>query len=294
MSFVFNTPQLNKAGAWLDYRGTFSGGMGGWRFSVDPKVYKRIIIHHSDTNQIGNAFEEAKYIHHIHHNLNGWAGIGYHFIISSEVVKYKGLDYAKVAYVGDLTTQRAHAPNSKGIDKIPRGFGNRFLIGIVFVGNFTNSNPSDAQLRSAHELVKELVNGENGRIPNLTKMTDIRPHKSYDYTSCPGNYDKFKLFIINGVGASEDEMKQIKELETQLLAAEKQLENQISDNISIKKHVSELETIQRDLEATAKRQGEELAALQKLVDNLKEGAEIEPPKNNIAKLFYILFKSANK
>lgn len=302
MSFVFNVPRLLEAGAWLDYRNTFSGGMG-WRHPIDH--YKRIIIHHSTTNPQGNAYAEAQYIHLLHTSpkYNGWGGIGYNFMVSSEEVEYQGKKYAKVAYVGDLSTARAHATNAKGIDKIPKSRGNDFLLGIVLVGDFTTRLPSEAQLRSAHELVKELVLYEDARLPHLTKMTDIRPHYSYDFTACPGLFDKYKLSIINGLDAEEDMQKQeeinrltkrVSDLKTQLSAAEVALQRQIDDTNIVIAQNKELELSQRDLETTVKRQTEELAELQKLVDKLSDSSTMEQPKNKFTEFLLNLYNQFNK
>jgi len=300
MSFIFNVPKLREVGAWLDYRSTFRGG-SNW--STPAVLCKRMIIHHSVTNPLGNAYKEAAYLLQLHNGINKWPGIGYNFMISTEEVTHGGKKYAKVAYVGDLATARAHTTNALGIDKIPAGRGNMYLLGIVFIGRFDlGAQPTEAQLRSAHELVKELVVDNRGVLAPLNKMSDIRPHSSYNNTACPGDYKKYFPYIINGVDKPvEEDMKRIAELEKQLSSAETALQRERDDLALIKEQNDVLRATQLDLEGTIEDQQIELVDLAKLVDELKvevakltDSAKVELPKNAIANLFYILFKGANK
>lgn len=198
--FEFYVPKLVDAGAWKDYRNQFSGGFG-WRNNVAGSAYRYISIHHTVTNPQNNLYNEVSLIHRYHTQNNGWGGIGYNFIIGTEITN----GYAKVAYVGDLGSIRAHTPNYKGALGIPAKHGNVHLIGIAFIGRFDAGRgiPSQAQLRSAHELVKELIFAENHRLPNLKDDWNhtLRTHKEFDSTACAGDFHLYKSKIINAGSA---------------------------------------------------------------------------------------------
>lgn len=180
----FYVPKLKEKGAWLDYRGTFKGGYG-WRHNINLAGIKYPVAHHSVTTPTRNAMRDVQTLFNIHVGGNGWGGIGYNFVITSEEVN----GFAKVAYVGDLGSARAHTPNTKGVLGIPAGYGNNHLIGICFIGSFhTGKLPTVAQLRSAHYLFNELIAKENARLPGIAdSWGSIRGHKEFDWTACPSN-----------------------------------------------------------------------------------------------------------
>src|SRR5690606_7829264 len=78
------------------------------------------------------------------------------------------------------------------------GYGNWDLLGICFVGQLHINNPTPAQLRTAHEIAKELYFHEPIRFPKLEGWWDNHPHKTFDPTQCSGRWDEFqKNGIIN-------------------------------------------------------------------------------------------------
>lgn len=180
----FYVPKLLEKGVWLDWRGAYAGGYG-WRHNIALAGITRVALHHSVTSPTKNATKDVQTIYNIHRNSNGWAGIGYNFIITSEE---KG-GFAKVAYVGDLANARAHTPNTKGAFGIRAGYGNNHIIGICFIGSFhTGKLPTTAQLRSAHYLVEELIFKENARLPGIADNWNRQcGHKECDPTQCPAN-----------------------------------------------------------------------------------------------------------
>lgn len=178
----FYVPRLVKEGAWLDWRGRHRGGnvMYGDRALSEIRYFA---AHHSVTNPTGNAGRDVDTLANIHINGNGWAGIGYNFVITSEEVN----GFAKVAYVGDLGTVRAHTPNSKGAFGLAKNLGNRYIVAACIIGQNHIHNPSEAQKRSMKLLAQELLWFEDQRIPNLwNTWDDFRCHYNFDYTQCNG------------------------------------------------------------------------------------------------------------
>ena len=102
---------------------------------------------------------------------------------------------AKVAYVGDIGSIRAHTPNEKGSFGLPARYGNYYLLGIAIVGNFTNSNPTPAQLRSLHRVCHFLIFNDT-RFSGLTNWDNLKTHKDFDFTSCAGNFDSYRQQIM--------------------------------------------------------------------------------------------------
>lgn len=189
---TFNVPSLVKAGAWIELTDPNKGG-ANWRGLRDPKGVDAIAWHHSVTNPTGSWESEVDAIWQIH-KKNSWGGIGYNIVITTE----ESNGYAKAVLVGDLASIRAHTPNTKGSFGFLAGYGNVYLIGICFVGQLHVENPTDAQLRTAHEIAKELYFNEPDRFPKLDGWWDNHPHKAFDATQCSGRWDEYqKDKIIN-------------------------------------------------------------------------------------------------
>lgn len=192
-NFPFYEPKLKDAGAFHDLRGRHGGGYG-WRGSRPSNEIRKITVHHTVTNPRNNMLREVDEVAQIHKNHNGWGGIGYHFIISTEVVN----GYAKVAYVGDVLSVRAHAINSKGLFGLTQNAGNYWFLGISIIGRFDQgAMPSSAQLKSLKLLISELLYQEDHRLPSLRSWDDVIGHKTTDYTACPGDWDRMKPLIMN-------------------------------------------------------------------------------------------------
>jgi archaellum component FlaC len=208
-SIPFNVPSLVKAKAWVDMRGTYPGGYG-WRGDRPLTSVIKVVMHHSVTNPQKSLVKEANLVKQIHVDGNKWGGIGYHFIISTEEVN----GYAKVGYVGDIGSIRAHAPDMKG-KYSKAGSGNYYYIGICMIGMLHQVMPTDAQIRSAHELVNELIYAEDKRLPKLKTWNDMIPHKETDSTSCPGMWEKYRDKIISNINNAQ-EMEEINKLKAEL------------------------------------------------------------------------------
>lgn len=131
---------------------------GGWYPYEVPlsEVLTTIVVHHSALPLTDGVLE----IQQKHIEDKKYADIGYHFVI----------DPAGVIYEGRLLTIRgAHT-----------GGHNTGTVGIALLGNFEESNPTDAQLQSLHHLGTALV-ADYG-ITHLAGHLTFQP----DVTVCPG------------------------------------------------------------------------------------------------------------
>lgn len=130
-----------------------------FRSLTERSVTNFIVIHHvGDIDRDVSAAE----IHQWHLN-NGWAGIGYHYVIrkdgSIERGRWRG-------YIGS----HCYGYNSESI-------------GINVVGDFTSNEPNDAQLDSLANLLADLC-----EIYELTPGEDtIVGHRDKNSTDCPGD-----------------------------------------------------------------------------------------------------------
>ena len=116
---------------------------------------ERIILHHAAATTC-----TVEQVHQWHLN-NGWAGIGYHFLVRKDGSIYRGRPEDKVG---------AHATNH-----------NSNSIGVCAEGNFQNETMPEAQKESLKELVA-YIKGKYG-------INKVQKHSDVNSTSCPGvNY----------------------------------------------------------------------------------------------------------
>ena len=117
-----------------------------------------IVIHHVG---IPDGDTPAAAIHRAH-LANGWAGIGYHYVIRKNGVIERGRPLAVVG---------AHASGE-----------NYHTVGINVTGNFDKEVPTDAQMKSLTELVTALC-----RIYHIDPgPATIVGHRDVNSTDCPG------------------------------------------------------------------------------------------------------------
>lgn len=131
---------------------TFSGTL------TERQATNYIVVHH-----IGETDRdvEASEIHQWHLN-NGWAGIGYHYVIRKDGSIERGRPRQ---YIG------SHCYGS-----------NWETIGINVVGDFMVATPNEAQLDSLANLVADLCD-----IYGLDPEEAIIGHKDRNSTDCPGD-----------------------------------------------------------------------------------------------------------
>ena len=137
----------------------------GWVPAAAPNRWQWIVIHHSAT-PIGGAARFGR-----EHKAKGWDELGYHFVIGN------GTDTAPgVVEVGPRWSRQKWGAHAKTAD-------NRFNehgIGICLVGNFDQTRPSDAQMKSLSKLVAHLM--KTYRVP----ASRIIGHGDTKATECPG------------------------------------------------------------------------------------------------------------
>lgn len=119
-----------------------------------------IVIHHV---AIPSGDYSAEKIHHYHQSHNGWAGIGYHYVIRRNGLIQRGRP---------LTTIGAQAAGE-----------NLHSIGICMAGNFNEETVEPQQYQALVKLVANLV-----ELYNLPLSGEIVGHRDYNDTSCPGDH----------------------------------------------------------------------------------------------------------
>jgi hypothetical protein len=138
-----------------------------WVPTAAANSWRWIVIHHSATPVGGAARFDRD------HKAKGWDELGYHFVIGN------GTDTAAgQVEVGSRWPKQkwgAHA-------KTPSEEFNQHGIGICLVGNFDQTRPSDAQMKSLAKLVAYLM--KTYRIP----PDHIIGHGDTKATDCPGRY----------------------------------------------------------------------------------------------------------
>lgn len=161
-------PVLEQRKKFTDYRFDVWGDSFGWYRTRTWETIKYIVFHHSVTTPTPNPKSDVDYIAEIH-KRRGWAGIGYHFVVTSD---------GMVWYVGDISVQRANVADK-----------NHLVIGVCLVGDFTQGNPTDDQILSSHDLAKYLISEVPALINVKNKGWDaVVGHKELQSTQCPGTY----------------------------------------------------------------------------------------------------------
>lgn len=130
-----------------------------------------IVVHHT-----GNPTDDDLSAAEIHdsHKAQGWAGIGYHYVIRK-----------------DGTIERGRPRWAVGAHAYGR---NRDTVGIHVCGNFEIARPTPEQLNSLSALIGELCN-----IYNLTAAKNVVVgHRDLMATACPGRKLYEKMQTIRG------------------------------------------------------------------------------------------------
>jgi len=136
-----------------------------WIPNAPARPWRYIVIHHSDTPD-GNAakFDAA-------HKAKGWDELGYHFVVGNGTMSGDG--QVEVGPRWPKQKWGAHA-------KTPDNRYNDYGIGICLVGNFDNTRPTAAQMRSVAKLVAYLEKTYHISPSNIVGHRDTKP------TDCPG------------------------------------------------------------------------------------------------------------
>lgn len=135
----------------------------------------KIIIHHSATADTPAKNFDGIKNHHI--NVNGWADIGYHYVVEDVDGGYK------VFKGRDEDRAGVHCPGQ-----------NNQSLGICLVGDFRKGNPSKEQLEKTKELIKDIYS-RHGELP-------LYKHSDFVATQCPC----FDLKLIIDLLEEEEEI----------------------------------------------------------------------------------------
>ncbi len=148
-----------------------------WMPLSGQRSWKYIVIHHSATAR-GNAEEFNRM-----HLAKGWDGLGYHFVIDNG----NGGPDGKVEVGPRWQVQKwgAHAGGT------PDNAYNNYGIGVCLVGDFTDHNPSDAQLASLNRLVRYLMQTYNIPASRVIGHREAPNAK----TECPGR--TFSAYLVS-------------------------------------------------------------------------------------------------
>lgn len=119
-----------------------------------------VVIHHAGMRE--NEDLDVPTIHDMHVG-NGWAGIGYHFVVHKDGFIERG---RPIEYVG------AHAYQNNG-----------YTVGICMTGNFNLGVPTKAQALAVEQLTAAIC--KKYKIKPTAKT--ILGHRDLNDTSCPGD-----------------------------------------------------------------------------------------------------------
>jgi hypothetical protein len=131
--------------------------------------WEKITVHHSDVignfsfnGSTANSGAAIKSVQRHHQLENGWADIGYHFLIDARGRVFEGRS---------LQWQGAHAGNPSK---------NRRNIGVCVLGNFDKEHLNQATRDALSDLLNEL------RSSHKISRNAIYLHKEMSSTECPG------------------------------------------------------------------------------------------------------------
>lgn len=176
MPVTISIPSLGSK--FQDYRDGIPGDSYAWGPVITATNIRYFTFHHSVTAQTGNWKQECDTLATIHLN-QGWGGVGYRFVICSD---------GTVAYVGDL---------GRGGSAV--GYHNHEMFSACFIGDFTKlASPNAAQIRGAHLLAKHFLTAMP-QYPNLSSWNQVKGHKEFNPTACPGNNWKDGTNLYNKI-----------------------------------------------------------------------------------------------
>jgi hypothetical protein len=126
----------------------------------------RATIHHTvtPTNDSMSVPARLRQIQAFHMFTRGWCDIGYNFLVSRDGRIWRGRGARTIG---------AHVANS-----------NTGNVGVSFIGTYTSTAPTQGQMCNAARLLRRLHIDYPGVSLN---RTDVKGHRQYGGTSCPGN-----------------------------------------------------------------------------------------------------------
>lgn len=121
-----------------------------------------IVVHHAGFPD-ADKDSSAEDIHKFHQEVNGWAGIGYHYVIRK-----------------DGTIEQGRRPKAVGAHALHH---NKNSVGICVAGNFEIGKPNDKQMDSLKLLTAWLC--QKYKLDPMGKGV-IVGHRNLNDTDCPG------------------------------------------------------------------------------------------------------------
>lgn len=148
-----------------------------WKPTAELREWDYIVLHHtaSDSGSVASIHEE--HLKRKDKNGNSWLGIGYHFVIGNG--NGMGDGDIEPTFRWRQQLQGAHA----GVANY-----NQHGIGIVLIGNFEESSPTDAQAEAVKQLVRVLKREYHIASSKIIGHSDVKA------TECPG-----KLFPLSEI-----------------------------------------------------------------------------------------------
>ena len=143
-----------------------------WAYPLTPRRTTTLLVLHHEAG----SGSTAQQIHNYHKNVNGWAGIAYHYYVRKDGTIYRGRPENMIG---------GHC----------LGY-NSCSIGICFEGNFENETMNQAQISAGWELIQDILR----RYPGIT----VRRHKDLNQTACPGRNFPFDVLTGNYKPTKED------------------------------------------------------------------------------------------
>ena len=146
-----------------------------WKVHVPERNWEFVVIHHSGTR--GGSVESIHREHRSRRDRNGnpWLGIGYHFVVGNG----NGMRDGKISPTFRWK-QQLHGAHCGSLRH------NSLGIGICLIGDFHQTEPTDAQRKSVISLIRTLTN--RYAIPSKR----ILGHRQIRATMCPGRFFPFK------------------------------------------------------------------------------------------------------
>lgn len=133
---------------------------------VEPREWNYIVVHHS-ASDAGSA---AAFDRH-HREVNGWDGLGYHFVIGNGNGSADGL--IEIGFRWPIQREGAHAGSTEH---------NQHGIGICLVGNFDRDQPTAAQMDALVELSADLLARFDIPLEGVIRHCECKQ----GVTHCPG------------------------------------------------------------------------------------------------------------
>ena len=146
------------------------------RIRVDPKRWKRIIIHHSGTSL--DTMSSMDRYHRNERNMEN--GLAYHFVVGNGIKTGNGAIY---------TGQRWKKQLNGG--HLRSEMQNYNSIGICLIGNFDKAAPSEQQIKAVSALVTYLM----GRCDISRKGVQTHRQINVRPTECPGSKFPMKKLL---------------------------------------------------------------------------------------------------